>query len=156
MDRKSCDAGHLASHQFLVTLHMQKVGEIGWQSHILLTTAESYLSSPFGSTQKCLARQGAKCVSACMNIGMISEGEKTWRDSSATYVCVSFCECVKHAHVCIGLVLQNMAEMAYYSTCISWISLAYNNYLKIRAVMIIMRVKRGWAKVATNYTDGCH
>lgn len=29
MDRKSCDAGHLASHQFLVTLHMQKVGEIG-------------------------------------------------------------------------------------------------------------------------------
>lgn len=40
-------------HPCLFILHMQEVGEIGWQVSMLLTTVESYLSSPFGSTQKC-------------------------------------------------------------------------------------------------------
>lgn len=109
MGLKSFVPGHLESHQFLVTLHMQKVGETGWQIHILLTTVESYLSFPFGSTQ-CLARQWAKCVSACMNIGMISEGGKMWGDSSETYVYVSFPECVKDANVCMEPVFENILK----------------------------------------------
>lgn len=84
MSRKSRVPGHLASHQFLVTLHMRKVGETRWQTQIRLTTVESYHSCPFGSTQKCLVLQCVKCVSACMNIGMISECGKTWGDSSKT------------------------------------------------------------------------
>lgn len=98
MGRKSCVPGHLASHQSLVTLHMQKVGEIGWQIRILLTTVESYLSSPFGSTQKRLARQCAKCVSACMNIAWYPRVEK--REETALKLVSKFpwvckvCECM--------------------------------------------------------------
>lgn len=62
---------------------MQEVGGIGWQVQILLTTGESNLLSPIGSTC-CLACQCAKRISAYMNISMISNGQKIWADSSET------------------------------------------------------------------------
>lgn len=99
--RRNHAPGHLASHQFRATLHMQKVGEIGWQIQILLTTVESYLSSPFGSTQKCLACHGAKCAPACMITGMVLKGGKMWGDSSETWFYIGFCDSAKYANACI-------------------------------------------------------
>lgn len=43
---------------------MQEVGEIGWQLHMLHITVELYLSSLFGSPQKCLALKRGSCISA--------------------------------------------------------------------------------------------
>lgn len=68
----------------------QEVGEAGWQSHMLLSTLESYLSSPLGSALECFARRRAKCTSACMDVGMISEGGKMWGDSFGSHVCIWF------------------------------------------------------------------
>lgn len=83
-------------------------GGRNWMIHMLLTTVESYLSSLFGITQKCLARQCANCISACMNIGMISEGGKMWGDSFDSYVYVGFRECVKYANVCMWPVFEKI------------------------------------------------